>query len=172
MNFDVALWLVKFAHVTGIALWAGGMFVLPHLFRKASKVSGDEHHRLHRMVRQLYVQMMSPAAFVAVGTGTGLIFMRETFVAWFSLKLVGVGVLAGLHILAGLLVVGLFRVKSPASFGWIKTWMMTAVTLGAVMTILWFVLAKPEISSRTMAGLFEPGALRDTLLPLIPWMTP
>ena len=63
---------------------------------------------LHRFVRVCYVVIVSPAAFVAVGTGTALIFVSGTFVPWFTAKLFFVGLLVGVHVLTGLVIVRLF----------------------------------------------------------------
>ncbi|MFD1911542.1 CopD family protein [Halodurantibacterium flavum] len=171
MTWDIVLWLTKFAHVSAIALWAGGMIVLPFLFRQRSHVEGDEEHRLHRLTRFLYVTLMSPAAFIAVGTGIGLIFLRETFVEWFSLKLAAVGVLAGMHVLSGLLVLKLFDTDERVKFGWPRTWVMTVVNLGAVGAILFLVLAKPGLDANRIAEIFAPGALRELVMPLIASVT-
>ena len=49
------------------------------------------------MTRFVYVEMTSPAAFIAIGSGTALIFLQATFQEWFSLKMVLVGTLVMLH---------------------------------------------------------------------------
>jgi putative membrane protein len=84
--------LLKFIHLGTIAIWSGGLIVLPFLFwqRRDIKV-GPELDRLHRLTRFVYVGMTSPAAFVAIGSGTALIFLQTTFLEWFSLKMVLLG---------------------------------------------------------------------------------
>ena len=80
-----------------------------------------ELDRLHRITRFVYVGMTSPAAFVAIGSGTALIFLQATFQEWFSLKMVLVGAMVMLHVVAGL-VLGMsvparrpVQLASPAS---------------------------------------------------------
>ncbi|MFC7705290.1 CopD family protein [Plastorhodobacter daqingensis] len=171
MGFEIALWLTKFVHVTAIALWASGLISIPFLLRQRSSVTGDEEHRLHRLVRFLFVGFVSPAAFVAVGSGTVLIFLRETFVEWFSAKLVAVGALVIIHVITGLLVLKLFSTDGELRFGWPRTALLTLCSLTAVAAVLWLVLAKPDWTAETQAALFTPGGLRDALLPLIASVT-
>ena len=77
--------LLKFVHVGAIALWAGGLLVLPLLLaRRARLASHDAVQGLHALTRRLVLWFMSPGAFVAVGTGTALIFLRPTQAPWFS----------------------------------------------------------------------------------------
>ena len=102
--------LLKFVHVGAIALWAGGLLVLPLLLaRRARLASHDAVQGLHALTRRLVLWFMSPGAFVAVGTGTALIFLRPTQAPWFSAKLAAVGLMAALHVAQSTLVLRLFR---------------------------------------------------------------
>jgi putative membrane protein len=100
---------LKFAHLAAIAVWSGGLIVLPFLFwqRKGLTASGDLD-RLHRITRLVYVEMTSPAAFIAIGTGTALIFLQATFVEGFTIQMVLVSLMAMLHVVAGLVMHQLF----------------------------------------------------------------
>ena len=83
---------LKFVHLAAIAIWSGGLLVLPFLFwQRRALAAGPELDRLHRITRFVYVEMTSPAAFIAIGSGTALIFLQATFQEWFSLKMVLVG---------------------------------------------------------------------------------
>ena len=83
--------------------------MLPFLFwQRRLLATGPELDRLHRVTRFVYVVMTSPAAFVAIGSGTALIFLQSTFREWFSLKMVLVGAMVMLHVLAGLMAVRVF----------------------------------------------------------------
>jgi len=150
---------VKALHIASIALWTAGLVGLPGLYaRRARTPDGPSLHRLQATVRFLYVAVVSPAAFVGVASGTALIFLRQTFEPWFSVKLGFVGALVTLHILTGLIVLRLFEAGNvyPA-------WRFAAVTLAALLlalAILAVVLAKPELPSLLPAAMSEPGALR------------
>lgn len=150
---------LKFAHLAAIALWSGGLIVLPYLFwQRRGMAPGIELDRLHRITRLVYVELCSPAAFVAIATGTALIFAQATFVEWFSLKMLLVGVMAMLHVVAGLVLHQLFTPKGR--FGAAAFFSLTLGYLLVIAGILWFVLAKPQIDSNAIAAhLFKPGAL-------------
>ncbi|HLS58659.1 MAG TPA: hypothetical protein VK022_03435, partial [Paracoccaceae bacterium] len=71
-----AIWLVKAVHIAAIAIWSGGLVSLPVLMLRRRGLTGEAVHDLHRIVRYLHVEIVSPAAFVAVIAGMALIFMR------------------------------------------------------------------------------------------------
>lgn len=150
---------LKFAHLAAIALWSAGLIVLPFLFwQRRTLAAGPDLDRLHRMTRYVYVGVTSPAAFIAIGTGTALIFLQSTFQEWFSLKMALVGGMVMLHVVAGLVLVRLFapsgRFSLPAGVA------LTGGYLVLISAIIWIVLAKPHIDSNDFApGLFKPGAL-------------
>jgi hypothetical protein len=66
--------------------------------------------------------------------------------------------MAMLHVVAGLVLIGLFE---PAGrFGRGSYLALTAAYLVVIAGILWLVLAKPQIDSNQIAAhLFEPGGL-------------
>ena len=155
--------LLKFIHLATIAVWSGGLLVLPLLFWQRRHVADIEQlEQLHRITRFVYVAMTSPAAFIAIGTGTALIFLQTTFREWFSLKMVFVGAMAMLHVLAGLTAVKVFgRDGRFSTFACIA---LTGVYLLVIVAILWIVLAKPGIDANAIAPhLFDPGALAPLL---------
>ena len=129
-------------HVGAIALWAGGLLVLPLLLaRRARLASHDAVQGLHALTRRLVLWFMSPGAFVAVGTGTALIFLRPTQAPWFSAKLAAVGLMAALHVAQSTLVLRLFRPGER-----VAAWRLGAAGLAnaaVVLLILLLVLAKP-----------------------------
>ena len=155
--------LLKFIHLGTIAIWSGGLIVLPFLFwqRRAIEV-GPELDRLHRLTRFVYVGMTSPAAFVAIGSGTALIFLQATFLEWFSLKMVLVGIMVMLHVVAGLTLMHLFEPAGRFSrFSYVA---LTVAYLVLITAIIGVVLGKPHIDSNQFAqNLFAPGGLRQFL---------
>ena len=150
---------LKFVHLAAIAIWSGGLIVLPFLFQqRQGLVAGSDLDRLHRLARFVYVDTTSPAAFVAIASGTALIFAQATFVEWFSLKMLFVGALVMLHVVAGLVLLHLFAPEGH--FGRFSYAALTSAYVVVVTAILWMVLAKPHIDSTGfMAHLFEPGGL-------------
>jgi putative membrane protein len=150
---------LKFVHLGAIALWSGGLIALPFLFWQRRALESDlDLERLHRVTRLVYVELTSPAAFVAIGSGTALIFLQATFAEWFSLKMVLVGIMSMLHVVAGLVLMQLFLPKGK--FSYLSYVALMGAYVVVIAAILWIVLAKPQIDSNQIAAnLFEPGAL-------------
>jgi len=149
----------KFLHLAAIAVWSGGLIALPFLFWQRRLFGpGSELDRLHRVTRLVYVELTSPAAFLAIFSGTVLIFLQTTFVEWFSIKMVFVGLMAMLHVVAGLVMHQLF---SPTGrFGRFSFVALSVAYVVLIIAIIWVVLAKPQIDSNQFAArLFEPGGL-------------
>jgi protoporphyrinogen IX oxidase len=153
--------LLKFVHLAAIAVWSGGLLVLPFLFwQRATLADGPDLDRLHRLTRFVYVGMTSPAAVIAIGSGTALIFLQATFQEWFSLKMVLVVAMVMLHVVAGLVLGHLFLPNGR--FGLVPHIALTGGYLVLMSAIIWIVLAKPHIDSTQFApGLFEPGKLHQ-----------
>nr|WP_246665576.1 CopD family protein [Shinella sp. AETb1-6] len=132
---------------------------MPGLYvQRAHAKDEDALLRLQRLVRFAYIGIISPAAFVAVLTGTMLIFLRQTFEPWFSVKLALVGLLAILHVLTGLVVIRLFREGEIY-----PTWRFITATIlsgGVVIAIFFIVLAKPAMDLALFDVLSEPGGLK------------
>jgi protoporphyrinogen IX oxidase len=165
----VTVVILKFLHAATIALWAAGLLALPFIYRQRPGLQGDDLHRLHAFTRYFYVGFVSPAAFVATGTGTALIFLRETFTPWFSLKLLLVVMMTGIHLLSGLLILRLFEPRGRYSRRRFVT--LVSVTLLVVGSILTLVLAKPAIPRlQPLEDFFEPGSLEETVTSIIAWM--
>ena len=150
---------LKFLHLGAIAVWSGGLIALPFLFwQRRTLEPGWDLDRLHRVTRLVYVELASPAAFVAIGSGTALIFLQATFAEWFSLKMVLVGIMAMLHVVAGLILGQLFLPQGK--FGRLSYVALMSAYIVLISAILWIVLAKPHIDSNLIAAhLFEPGGL-------------
>jgi putative membrane protein len=159
----VISWL-KVLHIASLSVWVGGLMVMPLLFAERPTVAHTaELYRLQRFSRYAYVQIISPAAFVAIATGIALIFAREVFTGWMALKLGAVGVLVLLHLRAGHLVQHIFEPRHGYA-GWRPLAPITAI--GSVaLAILWLVLSKPpfEPAGLLPAWMVDPGGLQRRL---------
>lgn len=150
--------VVKAIHIGAIAFWSAGLIALPFMYRQRAGLEDRALYRLHAFTRRLYVGVVSPAAFLAIGSGTVLIFLQGTYEAWFSAKLALVALLAGIHIFSGLMVLKLFEPdgRYPA---W-RFAMVVPGTLLVISSILVLVLGKPTLTMPSeMAAFFAPGAL-------------
>ncbi|HEY5803371.1 MAG TPA: CopD family protein [Lysobacter sp.] len=155
--------LLKFIHLAAIAVWSGGLIALPFLFwQRRTLEPGIELNRLHRITRLVYVDLTSPAAYVAIASGTALIFLQATFAEWFSTKMALVGLMAMLHVVAGLILVKLFLPNGR--LGRTSCVALSIAYAVLITAVVWIVLAKPHIDANQFAAhLFEPGGLRRWL---------
>lgn len=153
-------WL-KFLHVATLSIWAAGLLALPQIFLQRTGLGNDRHlFRLHRFARFAYVRVVSPAAFVAVGTGIALIFANHVYTPWLALKLAAVGGMVLLHMQAGYVMVRLFQrdIRFPA---W-RAYFTLAGTSAAIGAVLWLVLAKPILTFDRLPGwMTRPGGLQS-----------
>jgi uncharacterized membrane protein len=162
----IAVWL-KAVHISALVIWCGGVLVLPGLFALRPTVeAGPELWHLQRFTRRAYRAIVSPAAFVAVVSGTALVFVREVFTAWFAAKLAAVGVLTILHIRYGYIILHLF--DEDVRYATWRKWLSILVALAAIGAILWLVLDKPPFGREPLPRwLVTPGGLREVVLPII-----
>ncbi len=165
-------WL-KFIHIAAIAIWSAGLISIPGLcLQRAHVTSKHQLIRLQHTVRFAFVALISPAAFIAVASGTALIFLEQLFIPWLSVKLACVGALVFIHTLTGLVIIRLFRDgEIYPLWRFVAT---TAITLLVILAILYFVLVKPDLNLEKMLpkALSEPGALERLVHDINPWMKP
>ncbi|AZU05104.1 hypothetical protein X907_2593 [Glycocaulis alkaliphilus] len=154
---------LKSVHIIAIAIWAGGLVALPALLRRDDEMASRAAVvRLHHFSRFAYDALVSPAAVLAIATGTGLIF----FVVaddWLFLKLVAVAGMVGVHMLIGRV---LDQLESPDARP--TRWKRAALVAGAVVTILavlTLVLGRPSIPESWMPGWLLEGQGEE--LPLV-----
>lgn len=149
---------IKSLHLIAIAIWASGLVCLPGLYRQRKKLRDHAAlSRLQGVARFLYVVVISPAAFLAIGSGTALIFIRHVFEPWLFVKLVMVGAMVTVHVITGLVIVRHFE-----DGGDYPAWRFVAVTIlsaSIVTAVLFLALAKPDVPALAASAMFEPGAL-------------
>ena len=163
--------IFKFLHVATISIWAGGLIALPLLYWQRRGLSDDALHGLHAFTRQFYVMLISPAAFIAVGSGTVLIFLRETYTMWFALKLGLIALFVGLHLLSGLLILKLFK---PEGHYRLRRFLgETTASVLIATSILVVVLAKPDLRLWTgVEDMLRPGELHRIATDITGWDLP
>lgn len=147
---------LKALHLAMLLFWCGGLFALPVMLARHDPAIGQaDYARIRRATHYAYTFCITPAAVLAIASGTGLIFLREVFVTWMFAKLVLVATLVGFHVWIGYVLVavaereGAHRAPRPA--------LPLLLLLAAVLAILTVVLAKPELGEIPMPGwLTEP----------------
>lgn len=162
---------IKFLHLAAIAIWAAGVISLPGFFVQRSGIqSKSELLRLQRVVRFAYVRVLSPAAFLAIASGTGLIFIQQQYSSWFSLKLALVGLLVLIHILTGLKIIRFFE-KGKIYPKW-RFILATVASILVAAAIIYVVLARPNIGALFSDAIFQAGALKRLISKISPWQIP
>lgn len=151
----LAVWL-KALHIAALAIWGSGLLALPGLtareYRLAAAARDETLERLwtHRMSRFAYDVIVSPAAVVAIASGTALIFVTRPLEGWLFLKLAAVGGLVVTHMAVGRLIdqseAPQFRATRPV------TLTLLAATIVFVCLVLWLVLQKPAIPEALFPG--------------------
>ena len=167
----ILVWL-KSLHIASLVIWSGGILLMPVLLtQREAAGNGSTLDRLHAFTRFAYIVVISPAAFLAIGSGTALILVREVFTTWFALKLVFVGLLVALHVWIGLVVLSVFD-EDRHFRAWRAVSAVIVLSL-VLLATLWLVLAKPDIPLAFLPqAFFEPGALGRIGAGLIDRLTP
>lgn len=154
---------LKTVHIAAIAVWAGGLIALPALLRRDDEMSSRAAVvRLHHFSRFAHDALVSPAAVLAIASGTALIF----FVAaddWLFLKLVAVAGMMGVHMLIARV---LDQLEEPAvtPASWNRTVLVVAAII-FIVAVLALVLGRPVIPPEWMPGWLLEG--QEAELPLI-----
>ena len=94
---------LKLLHLAAIAVWSAGLLYLPGLFahHPAASNSQDDFRRLRHQTRLVFIGLMSPAAVIAVASGTILVFLAASIGGWMILKLAAVALMVMLHAYMG-----------------------------------------------------------------------
>lgn len=136
-------WL-KMLHFAALLCWCGSLLYLPALIAAATQ--GSPHPRRHPVtdypVRLVFTLFATPAALLAIGSGTLLFLLAGEWAGWLVLKLAAVAGMALCHALCGVLVLRLERQPERALA-------LECASLGGIATLLvgialWLVLAKPQ----------------------------
>lgn len=144
-------WLVstvpvfKGVHIAALAVWCGGLVILPFMLARHDPAVVEADYRLIRRATHLvYTTCVTPAAVIAVIAGTWLIFMRETFFPWLYAKLFLVALLVSVHVWIGHILVKV--AEEPGRRRPPEPYLPTTAVLGLVIAILVLVLAKPALA--------------------------
>lgn len=137
----VTTWL-KVAHIVTLALWAGGLFALPILLAlQPDEPERAAYLRLRAMSRFAYTTLISPAAILAIITGSTLIPLADVDGSWLALKLTGVAGMALFHALCGHLLSELRFEPDAHRPALLQA--LIVVPLVLVPGVLWVILARP-----------------------------
>lgn len=132
----------KMIHIGAVVIWAAGLLYLPGLFAAHPQcaASDAEFRRLRQQTRLVYIGLMSPAAVIAVVSGTVLVFLAALG-GWIVLKLTAVTGMVLLHVYMGRLL-GLLLEQPDLRRPFVHRLLMVPAVL-LIVTIITLVSWKP-----------------------------
>jgi uncharacterized membrane protein len=135
-------WL-KLLHITAVILWCGALLYLPGaVAASASAAAGSvPTDTRHRLLRPLYTLVATPAALLAIASGTAILVLDDVRAVWLMAKLGVVGLLVLGHGACGLLVLRVERGEHRWTQG--LAGLIAISTLLCLLAIAWLVLEKP-----------------------------
>ncbi|MGK9054256.1 CopD family protein [Neorhizobium petrolearium] len=134
---------LKALHVSMLGLWCAGLFALPLMLSKHDPAVGQaDYTRIRRATHYGYTFIITPAALVAIASGTLLVFLREVLVLWMFAKLVFVALLVAFHAWVSYVLVAVAETEGshtpPAPL------VPLLLLMVPILSILFLVLAKPD----------------------------
>lgn len=131
---------LKLLHIAAVIVWCGAVVYLPMAIGAASR-EGPAQPRAQRLVRLVFVGVATPAALIAIASGTAVFSWQGPVLPWLMAKLVVVGALVWVHGASGFLVLKLERGQTRGLLTAAR--LLTAIALVLLLAIAWLVLAKP-----------------------------
>lgn len=130
-------WL-KLLHISAVVLWCAALLYLPLAVATAG---ADERLAQRRVLRLLFTSVATPAALVAIASGTLIFLWHGPLAPWLVAKLAVVALVVLMHAGLGLLVLRNERGEAPARCR--SCGAIFGAALAGLSTAAWLVLAKP-----------------------------
>lgn len=135
-------WL-KLLHIAALVVWCGSLLYLPALLSQALPLRKDTAFAQGTppIQRFFYCSIATPAALLAIASGTLLFLIHGVLGGWLIFKLGAVVAMVAAHGCFGWLILRLEK----GHYRWIKpaNWSALCVALVGILSVLAFVLAKP-----------------------------
>ncbi|SJN14986.1 Predicted membrane protein [Halomonas citrativorans] len=135
-------WL-KLLHIASLVVWCGSLLYLPALLSYTLQLRKDAGFAQGSppMPRFFYISVATPAALIAIFSGTLLFILHGLVGGWLVLKLGAVVAMVVAHGAYGWLILrlelGIYKGVKTASI------LAFLVALAGILCVLWLVLAKP-----------------------------
>lgn len=134
-------WL-KLLHVSAVIVWCGALVYLPLMLASVAAQACVAAPALERQwPRQVFIGVATPAALLAIGSGTLIFGLYGPVAPWLMFKLAVVGLLVLGHGACGLLVLRAERGELGGVRGLSRFLMVLLVA--CLLAIAWLVLRKP-----------------------------
>ncbi|MBB1601459.1 CopD family protein [Variovorax sp. UMC13] len=133
-------WL-KLLHVCAVIAWIGALLYLPAVIVAASRRGESDKEALPRhLLRGVFVNLATPAALVAIASGTAIFLWSGLLAHWLMVKLALVSLLVLGHASCAVLLLQAER-GQPVARGFAP--LLTLSSLLWLAAIAWLVLRKP-----------------------------
>ncbi|MCC5988921.1 MAG: CopD family protein [Pararhodobacter sp.] len=139
---------LKAVHIASLAVWCAGLVALPLLMqiygRRELLQTQAGYAEFRLLSHRAYTRLVTPAAIIAVAAGTVLLLALDVLNAWMMAKLVAVSGMVLVHAWLGNLIGrsreerGDYRLPLPI--------LALPLALAFMASVLWLVLAKPDLS--------------------------
>jgi protoporphyrinogen IX oxidase len=135
------IWL-KATHITALLFWSATLFYLPGLLAQHPRThERTAFHRLRVITRVTYLGIASPAAIIAIASGSGLIFVANAHGGWLVLKLAVVALMTIFHVYLGAVLADMWQRPTGRSPRALQS--LVAIPSVLIAGTLYLVLAKP-----------------------------
>jgi putative membrane protein len=127
-------------HIMALICWAGSLLYLPAVIAVTTPREAHVKHDAP-LSRKLYTLVITPAAFIAIMSGTALFLVKQLVAGWLVAKLALVSGLVLCHLLNGWMIA---RVEQdPERRVSLYCTLLGVVSAVFITGIIWLVLAKP-----------------------------
>lgn len=137
------LWFL-ILHISTLIIWCASLLYLPALIAGIHTKQIEIHEPYDQygsVARFVFTHIATPAALIAIISGTLVFVLNRTVEIWLIAKLTLVTGLVVGHTLAGLLLLHTQDRSTKPIRRW--CWMLSAVLCALMVAIVWVVLAKP-----------------------------
>jgi uncharacterized membrane protein len=134
--------LLKLLHFIALIGWCGALLYLPALIAAGTRSSEALFYRDHaHLTRMVFTLVATPAALLAIGSGTLLFVQGSVFDPWLILKLSAVAGMVLCHALCGVLILRVERTPERAIGR--QCLGLGTLMVALIAVTLWLVLARP-----------------------------
>lgn len=127
-------------HIAALICWSGMLIYLPILIASLS-LQTDNMSLDNDLPRMVFTLILTPAALIAIVSGTLIFFQREITANWLIVKLTFVSGLVVCHALNGWMVVKAKNMSPMKVQAACLSLLLSSFII--MLIILWLVLAKP-----------------------------
>jgi protoporphyrinogen IX oxidase len=135
-------WL-KLLHLAAVTVWCGALLYLPLAIAAAGR-GGEEATARGPVLRALFIGVATPAALVAIASGTLIFLLHGPLAPWLVAKLGVVALVVLVHGACGMLVLRAERAGSDAAPSrCLRCHALFGIAAAGLAVVAWLALAKP-----------------------------